>query len=107
MFDGTNNRFIYGYEFRSSQAIGEWVCKYGMSTGYACGTIANNAQDGVNIRIDNMSVNFGDSGGPWFWNNTAYGSTQSKCTLGNGQPCVIYGPVDHIYNQLQVSILTN
>jgi hypothetical protein len=107
VFDGAYNRFIYNYKFRTSQAIGEWVCKYGMITGYACGTIATNAQDGVNVRIDNLSANFGDSGGPWFYNNTAYGSTQSKCTLSNGQPCVIYGPVDHIYNQLQVSILTN
>lgn len=107
IWDGTYNRFIYSAKFRASQSVGEWVCKYGMTTGYACGTIATTSQDGVNIRVDNMTVQGGDSGGPWFWNNTAYGTTIAACTLGNGTPCTIYGPVDHIYNILGLTILTN
>lgn len=107
IWDGTYNRFIYSVKFRSSQSVGEWVCKYGMTTGYACGTIATTSQDGVNIRVDNMTLQGGDSGGPWFWNNTAYGTTIAACTLGNGTPCAIYGPVDHIYNILGLTILTN
>lgn len=107
IWDGTYNRFIYSVKFRASQSVGEWVCKYGMTTGYACGTIATTSQDGVNIRVDNMTVQGGDSGGPWFWNNTAYGTTIAACTLGNGTPCTIYGPVDHIYNILGLTILTN
>lgn len=107
IWDGTYNRFIYSLKFRASQAVGEWVCKYGKTTGYACGTIATTSQDGVNIRVDNMTLQGGDSGGPWFWNNTAYGTTISACTLGNGTPCAIYGPVDHIYNILGLTILTN
>jgi hypothetical protein len=107
VFDGTYNRFIYSVKFRASQSVGEWVCKYGMTTGYACGTIATTSQDGVNVRLDNMTVQGGDSGGPWFWNNTAYGTTIAACTLSNGTPCVIYGPVDHIYITLGLTILTN
>lgn len=107
IWDGTYNRFIYSLKFRASQSVGEWVCKYGKTTGYACGTIATTSQDGVNIRVDNMTLQGGDSGGPWFWNNTAYGTTISACTLGNGTPCAIYGPVDHIYNILGLTILTN
>ncbi len=107
IFDGTYNRYIYSVKFRSSQSVGEWVCKYGKSTGYACGTIATTSQDGVNVRVDNMTVIPGDSGGPWFWNNTAYGTTIASCTLSNGTPCAIYGPVDQIYNILGLTILTN
>lgn len=101
VWDGTYNRFIYNYKFRSSQYVGEWVCKYGRTTGYGCGQIINTAFDGVNVQV-NIPVSYGDSGGPWFWNNTAYGTTISFS--GNTS---IYGPVDHIYNVLRVSILTN
>jgi hypothetical protein len=107
VFDGTYNRYIFSVKFRANQSVGEWVCKYGMTTGYACGTIATTSQDGVNVRVDNMTVQGGDSGGPWFWNNTAYGTTISSCTLGDGTPCAIYGPVDHIYNILGLTVLTN
>jgi hypothetical protein len=107
VFDGTYNRYIFSVKFRANQSVGEWVCKYGMTTGYACGTIATTSQDGVNVRVDNMNVQGGDSGGPWFWSNTAYGTTISSCTLGDGTPCAIYGPVDHIYNILGLTVLTN
>jgi len=100
VFDGTYNRYIYGVKFRSNQSVGEWVCKYGMTTGYACGTIVDKQFDGVNVRV-NTGVQGGDSGGPWFWNNTAYGTTISA--FGNDS---IYGPVDHIYNILGLTVLT-
>ena len=100
VFDGTYNRYIYGVKFRSSQSVGEWVCKYGKTTGYACGTIVDKQFDGVNVRV-NTGVQEGDSGGPWFWNNTAYGTTISA--LGSDS---IYGPVDHIYNILGLTVLT-
>ncbi len=107
VFDGTYNRYIFSVKFRATQSVGEWVCKYGMTSGYACDTIATTSQDGVNVRVDNMTVQGGDSGGPWFWNNTAYGTTIARCTLGDGTPCAICGPVDHIYNILGLTVLTN
>lgn len=105
IWDGTYNRYIHDVKFRSSQSMGEWVCKYGKTTGYACGTIATTSQDGVNVRVDYMTVQGGDSGGPWFWNNTAYGTTISTCSLSDGTPCAIYGPVDQIYNILGLVVL--
>lgn len=105
IWDGTYNRYIFGVKFRASQTVGEWVCKYGKSTHYDCGTIATTSQDGVNVRVDNVIVDSGDSGGPWFWNNIAYGTTIAYCQLTNGTPCSIYGPVDHIYNILGLTIL--
>jgi hypothetical protein len=81
------------------------VCKFGRTTGYGCGTVATTSQDGVNVRLDDITVDFGDSGGPWYVNTTAYGTTIARCVLGNGNPCAIYGPVDQIYNILGLTIL--
>ena len=106
VFDGTYNRYIYGRKFSYSQAVGEWVCKYGKTTGYACGTIYLKNVDGANIAVRWIGVAEGDSGGPGFWNNTAYGTTISSCTFGDGSFGTIYGPVDHIYNILGLTVLT-
>ena len=38
----------------------------------------------------------GDSGGPWFWNNTAYGTSISVMVQLDGRVDSIYGPVDNI-----------
>lgn len=102
VWTGTYAPAIYFVKFRASQYVGEYVCKYGKTTGFACGFIQDKNFDGVNVRV-NVNVEGGDSGGPWFQNNVAYGTTISK--YGNNQS--IYGPVDHIYNILGVSILTN
>lgn len=105
IWDGTYARFIFDVKFRASQSVGEFVCKFGKTSGYACGTIATTSQDGVNVRVDQIVVQGGDSGGPWFWNNTAYGTTISACLLNDNTPCAIYGPVDQIYNILGLVVL--
>ncbi len=102
IWDGTYNRYIFNTKFRASQSVGEWVCKYGRASGYTCGTIQDKNFDGVNVRVNTL-VQGGDSGGPWFWNNTAYGTTISFIDANNA----IYGPVDHIYNVLGVWIKTS
>jgi hypothetical protein len=105
IWDGTYARYIYDVKFRADQFVGEWVCRYGKTTGYDCGTIAATDQDGINIRVDNAQVEHGDSGGPWFWNNTAFGTTISIIVYSDGSRASIYGPVDNIYNTLGVIIL--
>ncbi len=105
IWDGSSNRPIYNVRFRASQNVGDWVCKFGRTTGYGCGTVATTSQDGVNVRLDDITVDYGDSGGPWYVNTTAYGTTIARCMLGNGNPCAIYGPVDQIYNILGLTIL--
>lgn len=93
-------RTITAKKWRGHQYVGEWVCKYGRTTGPACGRILDTAFDGVNVRT-NVTVQGGDSGGPWFLSNTAYGTTISS--IGNQ---AVYGPVDHIYNVLYLQLLT-
>ena len=106
MFDGTYARPIYGVKFRASQSVGEWVCKYGKTTHYGCGQIVLTNFQGVNVAVD-IPVDDGDSGGPWFWYNTAYGTTKYACTFGDGSQGAIYVPVDQIYGILGLTILTN
>lgn len=103
--DGISVRSILDVKFRSEQTLGEFVCKKGMLTGYDCGTIAEVGVNGINVRVNILVVN-GDSGGPWFLGNTAYGTTIYSCELANGDPCAIYGPVDQIYEVLGLTILT-
>ncbi len=105
IYDGNSDRFILGEESRAQQTVGFFVCKYGMTTGYECGEIAQIYVNGVNVRVDNITVAEGDSGGPWFLGNTAYGTTIYSCVLSDGTPCAIYGPVDQIYDILGLKIL--
>ncbi len=83
IFDGTNERFIFSTKHRDNQAVGEWVCKYGKVSGYTCGYIIDKnfnpggAMGSTLIRVHREGYNLsalGDSGGPWFFSNTAYGS---------------------------------
>jgi hypothetical protein len=81
-FDGTNNRYIFSTKHRDNQALNEYVCKYGWASGYTCGYIIDKnfypggAMNSTLIRVHHDGVNLssgGDSGGPWFNLNTAYG----------------------------------
>lgn len=83
IWDGTYNRYIFSTKHRDSQVVGELVCKYGKTTGYNCGYITTKTAWGGDghtetfIRVHKEGVdlcNGGDSGGPWFYNNTAYGT---------------------------------
>jgi hypothetical protein len=82
MYDGTNLRYVLWTKHRDNQAVGQWVCKYGWASGFTCGFISDKNyypggdMDNTLIRVHQDGVNLssgGDSGGPWFRTNTAYG----------------------------------
>ncbi|MEM6794583.1 MAG: S1 family peptidase [Acidobacteriota bacterium] len=82
IFDGSGFRPITGVVGRGSQSIGTFVCKYGMTTDFTCGIIISrkhrpsyvpNARNTfIRVAGNNISEG-GDSGGPWFVGNNAYG----------------------------------
>jgi|GEM_PF-823890 len=84
-FNGSGNYLVNATKSRSYQYVNEWVCHYGRTTGYGCGYIMDlNASlssfipgsTATYIRVWNPIVDMaepGDSGGPWFSGNTAYG----------------------------------
>jgi hypothetical protein len=108
-------RDVTGTKSRSEQAIGEWVEKYGKTTGYTAGYIASktvflsyipNCQLTF-IRVDNTAgysplVSGGDSGGPWFRGNTAYGTTCAYDDTGDGY----YMAIDYVTG-IGVTIMTS
>lgn len=113
VWDGTNNRFIYSTKAWGNQAINELVCKYGKTTKYGCGYItAKNIAPGyvpnataTFIRVHNNSgvdlANGGDSGGPWFYNNTAYGIMSGEIGAD-----AVYMAINYISNS-SLTVLTN
>jgi streptogrisin C len=62
--------------------VGMYVCKYGTITAYGCSQVINGPTTTVNAngvtyanlwQVDGYITDAGDSGGPWFYGNTAYG----------------------------------
>jgi hypothetical protein len=121
LFDVTNEfqsgiglRAVTGTVARSSQAIGSMVCKYGMTTGRTCGYIQSKSIDlgpnhnGTFIRVDSRSAynnlsEPGDSGGPWFVEDKAYGTHFGA--PGDDANDSIYMAINYI-SSLGVSVLT-
>ena len=104
---GSGLRQITATRARSAQTAGEWVCKQGMTTGNTCGTLSTTSSCFAGactfIYVSGGSVNLsegGDSGGPWFVGNTAYGSH----VFGGGNDSG-YMAVDY-FSGIGVSIVT-
>lgn len=112
-YDGSGNRHIYSTKHRDLQAVNEWVCKYGMTTGYECGniidksyrsTIPGHTWSATFIRVHHDGIDLsepGDSGGPWFLGSTAYGIMKGQ--IGDD---AIYMAINYI-DILDLAVLTN
>ena len=118
IYDGSGNRYVYGTKSRANQTVGSYVCKYGEITGFGCGSIETtdfrpDMQYGCTIpcsfsatfiRVHNKDGDVlaerGDSGGPWFRGNTAYGIMRSQAD-GDG----VYMAINYI-SDLGISVLT-
>ena len=104
----SSTRSITATRSRTSQTVGSQVCKQGKTTGYTCGTIstisycASGACTWVRVAGNGYNLSEGgDSGGPWFSGNTAYGSH----TYGIGNDSA-YMPVNY-FAGISVSIATS
>ncbi|HEX5869528.1 MAG TPA: S1 family peptidase, partial [Longimicrobium sp.] len=104
----TGTRAITATRSRTSQTVGSQVCKQGRTTGYTCGTISTISYCASGactwVRVAGNGVNLsegGDSGGPWFSGNTAYGSH----TYGIGNDSA-YMPVNY-FSGISVTIATS
>lgn len=109
----TTTRTITGSKSRSNQSIGEVVCKYGAKTAYSCAQIVQKdfqpsyvpSASATFIRVEsNYSpiASDGDSGGPWFNGNTAYGIHSGSDHNYNA----IYMPIDFLSGR-GLTLLTN
>lgn len=112
---GLGMRACTGTRHRNNQAIGAYVCKYGMMTQRRCGNIESKSLSvsyvtssaSTFVRVDGGSTDLsisGDSGSPWFVENIAYG-------IHSGSPAAdpndaIYMPINYI-SSIGVSVLTS
>jgi hypothetical protein len=90
--DAAGTRDITDRTSRASMFHGENLCHYGANSGYGCGQIDSvNFQPGGDghsynstfILVMNDVVLGGDSGGPWFSGNSAFGTTKGFTVSGN------------------------
>lgn len=114
-------RFVTATKPRALQTVGEFVCKFGVTTNtQLCGTITSTSflppsalpNQWINptatfIYVAGGSVNLslgGDSGGPWYSGSTAYG-VHSGGGFGTFGRDAIYMAIDYI-STLGLSVLT-
>jgi len=111
---GGSTRDITATKSRSSQAIGNYVCKYGKTSHYTCGYISSKnfmyQGQATYIRADNTAgyddlSSGGDSGGPWFLSNTAYGTHVGS--PGDDPNDAVYMAVNYVESGLGVSVMTS
>jgi PKD repeat protein len=109
---GLGYRACVGARGRADQSTGSYVCKWGTVTGRTCGYIQTKnydpsyvpAGDDTFVRVNGYGANLvspGDSGGPWFLENIAYGITSGRISDGDA----IYMPINYI-ERIGVSVLT-
>ncbi|PKO21093.1 MAG: hypothetical protein CVU38_16635 [Chloroflexi bacterium HGW-Chloroflexi-1] len=118
MFDGANNRYVFGIRPHANQYVGEYVCKYGRMTGAGCGHITSLFFDGDYIRVHSDTTDLcepGDSGGPWFGGNIAYGLMSGHLEPGNDayymaadyvsilSLCILHGPLNPVAPNLSAT----
>lgn len=116
--DGVDVTEITSRTFWASQSVGQYVCKYGRSTFSTCGTIQqkdyapgpgcvpNGAATWVRVKSDTGAdmMEPGDSGGPVFKGNSAYGV--ANCEYGTDENQALYVAVDYVESGLSVTVLT-
>jgi hypothetical protein len=108
---GLGLRDCSGTVHRNNQAIGQYLCKWGMVTQRTCGTIESKSFappffSATFVRVEPDSgrgADFGDSGGPWFVETRAFGITKGGFDTDND---TIYMPINFI-SVLGVSVLTS
>jgi len=110
---GTFN--VTGTKSRSQQQVGNWVAKYGKSSGYTAGYISSlTFKPGTQfqatfIRVDNTAgygdlSSGGDSGCPWFVSNIARGS---HCGAPGSDPNDAYYMAINYVSGIGVSVMTS
>lgn len=115
---GIGLRNCTGTQHRNNQAVGSYVCKFGTTTGRTCGyidsisvlpstSVSNRQATFVRVTDNGADLSAGgDSGGPWFVENLAYGIHHGGYNGGTYDGDSVYMPINYI-SSLGVSVLTS
>jgi hypothetical protein len=90
-------------------AVTSFVCYFGITTGQHCGNVTQVGQCWGSLcnlfYIDSNSVQGGDSGGPWFFNQTGYGVTHGYTdVMVNGVPVRVYDIATRVSASAQMGL---
>jgi hypothetical protein len=94
LFRSTRNQLKVPSKFITARKhmMGRYVCHYGRTSGHSCGTVVSihsrprfvwRARDFVRVRGRYLRHCAGDSGGPWFKGNRAYGVHSGGQNVGS------------------------
>ena len=122
----TQTRDVTGYESRANMQ-GDFVCHFGVASGFSCGTVVSTNFDPsydvcgwwlgcdnrwVKVEGSTLKACYGDSGGPWFQDRTAYGVQSgadkdgaSDCTAA-GTEYAIFTAMDDVLRDLDLELAT-
>lgn len=102
----TSARILTGRRLRSSTAVGNTVCHRGKTSGYSCGSVDSTtyqptysgacgtvacASTYIKVSGSSLACSGGDSGGPWFNGQTAFGIMKSASFSGAAPGQCNYG----------------
>lgn len=117
----TTARILTGRRLRSSTAAGNTTCHRGRTSAYSCGSVASTtyqptsytcgtqtcAATWISVTGSSLACAPGDSGGPWFNGQTAFGTHAAGGSSGSGPgqcSVAIYMSTDYL-SGLGVSLL--
>lgn len=102
---------------RANPVDGQTICRYGQTTGAHCNTVEDLSTcatfDGIEtcrlVRMDTDEAEGGDSGGPWYSGNTAYGfhTGQVSCGFLWLSTCDVWSRATYIDDALGVTVRTS
>ncbi|MYH87538.1 MAG: hypothetical protein F4125_02760 [Acidimicrobiaceae bacterium] len=119
-------RDVIDYEVKANMQ-GDYVCHFGISSGYSCGTVvatdhdprydacSNKDCDNIWVKVEGETLEScdGDSGGPWFQDRTAYGihsgadrSNKSGNCLVPGTGYATFTAIDDILGDMNLELAT-
>lgn len=112
--DWTSTRDVIAW---SNPVDGQTLCRFGRRTGAACNQVADlstcSTVNGVEVcrlvRMDDDQADGGDSGGPWYFNETAYGFHKGSVSCGFLwlSSCDVWSRASYIDETLGVSVRTH
>lgn len=100
---------------RGNAVVNQGLCRYGRKTGRECTSVADvsvcSTVDGTTVcrlvRMHDDTAEGGDSGGPWYSGNTAYGFHKGQVGCGLFSTCDVYSKVTLIDDALNVTVQIN
>ena len=102
---------------RANPVDSQTICRFGHNTGAQCSRVEDLSTcvtvDGVEacrlVRMENDEAGGGDSGGPWYYGNTAYGfhKGQTSCGFLWLSTCDVWSRVTYIDDALGVTVRTS